>query len=249
MKRIAVVLGLLILVLGGAGNWMIWQQKKEEERARAAEIKRVSDEAEAKAQAEARAAAKAVAAKQKALEAESLPRRSQVAPLDGPDGEHFRFVHYAGDRVGYEYGSQDKRPPLYSQLLCDDGIIQPLSFDYGWIRPGSESYDFYKVPTANSVPDQICLSFRKKDAATFNPLFTTRKGDNASLTTGSCSPADQFPSDFIFQLGQGHARIQLIGLGCRTHLAPAFVFFASSLDSSYITGEVLTLLGGDTTAG
>jgi NAD(P)-dependent dehydrogenase (short-subunit alcohol dehydrogenase family) len=32
-------------------------------------------------------------------------------------------------------------------------------------------------------------------------------------------------------------------------VAPAFVFFASSLDSSYITGEVLTLLGGDTTAG
>ena len=32
-------------------------------------------------------------------------------------------------------------------------------------------------------------------------------------------------------------------------IAPAFVFFASSADSSYITGEVLTLLGGETTAG
>jgi NAD(P)-dependent dehydrogenase (short-subunit alcohol dehydrogenase family) len=31
-------------------------------------------------------------------------------------------------------------------------------------------------------------------------------------------------------------------------IAPAFVFFASAADSSYITGEVLTLLGGDTTA-
>jgi NAD(P)-dependent dehydrogenase (short-subunit alcohol dehydrogenase family) len=31
-------------------------------------------------------------------------------------------------------------------------------------------------------------------------------------------------------------------------IAPAFVFFASQADSSYITGEVLTLLGGDTTA-
>jgi NAD(P)-dependent dehydrogenase (short-subunit alcohol dehydrogenase family) len=31
-------------------------------------------------------------------------------------------------------------------------------------------------------------------------------------------------------------------------IAPAFVFFASSADSSYITGEVLTLLGGNTTA-
>jgi NAD(P)-dependent dehydrogenase (short-subunit alcohol dehydrogenase family) len=31
-------------------------------------------------------------------------------------------------------------------------------------------------------------------------------------------------------------------------IAPAFVFFASSSDSSYITGEVLTLLGGETTA-
>jgi len=31
-------------------------------------------------------------------------------------------------------------------------------------------------------------------------------------------------------------------------VAPAFVFFASNADSSYITGEVLTLLGGETTA-
>ena len=32
-------------------------------------------------------------------------------------------------------------------------------------------------------------------------------------------------------------------------IAPAFVFFASNADSSYITGEVLPLLGGETTAG
>ena len=32
-------------------------------------------------------------------------------------------------------------------------------------------------------------------------------------------------------------------------VAPAFVFFASDADSSYITGEILTLLGGETTAG
>lgn len=31
-------------------------------------------------------------------------------------------------------------------------------------------------------------------------------------------------------------------------IAPAFVFFASNADSSYITGEVLTLLGGETAA-
>lgn len=32
-------------------------------------------------------------------------------------------------------------------------------------------------------------------------------------------------------------------------IAPAYVFFASQADSSYITGEVLTALGGETTAG
>ena len=31
-------------------------------------------------------------------------------------------------------------------------------------------------------------------------------------------------------------------------VAPAFVFFASNADSSYITGEILTLLSGETTA-
>jgi len=32
-------------------------------------------------------------------------------------------------------------------------------------------------------------------------------------------------------------------------LEPAYVYFASPADSSYVTGEVLTLLGGETTAG
>lgn len=32
-------------------------------------------------------------------------------------------------------------------------------------------------------------------------------------------------------------------------IAPAYVYFASEADSSYVTGEVLTLLGGETTAG
>jgi len=32
-------------------------------------------------------------------------------------------------------------------------------------------------------------------------------------------------------------------------VAPSYVFLASNTDSSYITGEVLTLLGGETTAG
>ncbi|HEU4713104.1 MAG TPA: SDR family oxidoreductase [Pyrinomonadaceae bacterium] len=32
-------------------------------------------------------------------------------------------------------------------------------------------------------------------------------------------------------------------------IAPAFVYFASEINSSYVTGEVLTLLGGETTAG
>ncbi|HSQ29612.1 MAG TPA: SDR family oxidoreductase [Gemmatimonadaceae bacterium] len=32
-------------------------------------------------------------------------------------------------------------------------------------------------------------------------------------------------------------------------VAPTYVFFASNVDSSYITGEVLSLLGGETTAG
>jgi NAD(P)-dependent dehydrogenase (short-subunit alcohol dehydrogenase family) len=32
-------------------------------------------------------------------------------------------------------------------------------------------------------------------------------------------------------------------------IAPAYVYFASEADSSYVTGEVLTLLGGETTGG
>jgi len=32
-------------------------------------------------------------------------------------------------------------------------------------------------------------------------------------------------------------------------VAPAFVFFASNIDSSYISGEIMTILGGETRAG
>jgi NAD(P)-dependent dehydrogenase (short-subunit alcohol dehydrogenase family) len=32
-------------------------------------------------------------------------------------------------------------------------------------------------------------------------------------------------------------------------IAPTYVFLASNVDSSYITGEVISLLGGETTAG
>jgi NAD(P)-dependent dehydrogenase (short-subunit alcohol dehydrogenase family) len=32
-------------------------------------------------------------------------------------------------------------------------------------------------------------------------------------------------------------------------IAPAYVYFASDADSRYVTGEILTLLGGQTTAG
>jgi NAD(P)-dependent dehydrogenase (short-subunit alcohol dehydrogenase family) len=32
-------------------------------------------------------------------------------------------------------------------------------------------------------------------------------------------------------------------------IAPAYVYFASEADSSFVTGEVLTLLGGETTGG
>lgn len=32
-------------------------------------------------------------------------------------------------------------------------------------------------------------------------------------------------------------------------IALAFVYLASEVDSSYVTGEILTLLGGETTAG
>lgn len=200
MKRIAVLLGLFVLVFGGgAGAWMGWQHKKEQAQARDAEIKRLTDEVQAKAQADAQAAAAAAA--QKAADAKKVPRRSDEAPLDGPDGAHFRFSHYTGARVGYEFGSQDQRPPLYSQLLCNDGVIQPMTFDYGWIQPGSESYDFYKVPGVNKGYDEICLSLRKEDVTTFKPLVTTRKAGcdpsesgrscDVPLPTRSCSSADQ----------------------------------------------------------
>ena len=44
------------------------------------------------------------------------------------------------------------------------------------------------------------------------------------------------------------AKVPMARPGQPEEVAPAFVFFASNADSSYITGEVLTLLGGETRA-
>ena len=44
------------------------------------------------------------------------------------------------------------------------------------------------------------------------------------------------------------AKVPMKRPGQPEEVAPAYVFFASNVDSSYITGEVLTLLGGETTA-
>jgi NAD(P)-dependent dehydrogenase (short-subunit alcohol dehydrogenase family) len=57
-------------------------------------------------------------------------------------------------------------------------------------------------------------------------------------------------SDFDPEENQEHGKnVPMERAGQPEEVAPAYVFFASEPDSSYITGEVLTLLGGKTTAG
>jgi NAD(P)-dependent dehydrogenase (short-subunit alcohol dehydrogenase family) len=50
------------------------------------------------------------------------------------------------------------------------------------------------------------------------------------------------------EAGQHGADTPMERPGQPEEVAPSYVFFASNADSSYITGEVLTLLGGETTA-
>jgi NAD(P)-dependent dehydrogenase (short-subunit alcohol dehydrogenase family) len=58
------------------------------------------------------------------------------------------------------------------------------------------------------------------------------------------NPADQDPED-VAHFGEE----QPMGRPAQPEeIAPAFVYFASNADSSYVTGEVLTLLGGETRA-
>jgi NAD(P)-dependent dehydrogenase (short-subunit alcohol dehydrogenase family) len=59
------------------------------------------------------------------------------------------------------------------------------------------------------------------------------------------NPSDKEP-DKVAEFG---ANTPMGRPGQPEEVAPAYVFFASNADSSYITGEVLTLLGGETTAG
>ncbi len=56
------------------------------------------------------------------------------------------------------------------------------------------------------------------------------------------------PSTSAEKTAQHGAKTPMQRPGQPEEVAPAFVFFASEADSSYITGEVLTLLGGETTA-
>jgi NAD(P)-dependent dehydrogenase (short-subunit alcohol dehydrogenase family) len=58
------------------------------------------------------------------------------------------------------------------------------------------------------------------------------------------NPSDK-PADQVATFGQ---KVPMGRPAQPEEIAPSFVFFASEADSSYITGEVLTLLGGETTA-
>jgi NAD(P)-dependent dehydrogenase (short-subunit alcohol dehydrogenase family) len=58
------------------------------------------------------------------------------------------------------------------------------------------------------------------------------------------NPSDR-PAEAVAEFGQ---QTPLGRPAQPEEIAPAFVFFASDADSSYITGEVLTILGGGTTA-
>ena len=59
------------------------------------------------------------------------------------------------------------------------------------------------------------------------------------------NPSDR-PPDKVAKFGQ---QVPMGRPAQPEEVAPAYVFFASEADSSYITGEVLTLLGGETAAG
>ena len=68
------------------------------------------------------------------------------------------------------------------------------------------------------------------------PVAPVRRNGWAGRHRGDAGPAQVDPADTPMERP-----------GQPEEVAPAFVFFASNADSSYITGEVLTLLGGETT--
>jgi NAD(P)-dependent dehydrogenase (short-subunit alcohol dehydrogenase family) len=59
------------------------------------------------------------------------------------------------------------------------------------------------------------------------------------------NPSDK-PAEQVAKFGQ---QVPMKRPAQPEEIAPAYVFFASEGDSSYVTGEFLTLLGGETTAG
>lgn len=58
------------------------------------------------------------------------------------------------------------------------------------------------------------------------------------------NPSDK-PAEKVAHFGQ---KVPMDRPAQPEEVAPAYVFFAANIDSSYITGEVLTLLGGETSA-
>ena len=156
----------------------------------------------------------------------STQKRSRTSPTSSGDrtfrDQHLRLLlHGQGGAAAPEARARRSSTPARS--------------------PGSRaasSCSTTRRPRARSTPSPS--RWRRTSSSAASASTASRPGPVWTPLNPSDKPAEE-----VAEFGAGHADG---AAGAAGGVAPAFVFFASDADSSYITGEVLTLLGGETTA-
>jgi short subunit dehydrogenase len=157
-----------------------------------------------------------------------------------------------GDRTGTRRLSPEQRiaqyekSPYPKQHQPKPGIEAEMEPRPKYIAPRYKAGGKLEGKTALITDEQLERTFRTNIFGYFYLARAALKHldeGSAIVNTGSITGLEGSKQlvDYSATKGAIHAFT-------KSEVAPAFVFFASNADSSYITGEVLTLLGGETRA-
>lgn len=196
----------------------------------------------------------------------------RALPLEG-DLTRPRFCQECVERTVAELGQLDilVNNAAYQESQQDieeitdeqwDHTFRTNIYAYFWmaraamphLRPGSSIINTSSITSLLGSPHLLDYSATKGAITTFTKSLAqmlVEKGIRVNCVAPGpvwtpLNPSDNKTPEQVSKFG---AKTPMGRPAQPEEIAPAYVYFASEADSSYVTGEVLTLLGGETTGG